>query len=67
MRDPGDGTIISASNISIITYAGGGLWCREEDIYNPLRFVKATLNWCRKAQQLGTLPKESASWMERYG
>jgi SnoaL-like domain len=67
MRDPGDGTIISASNISIITYAGEGLWCREEDIYNPLRFVKATLKWCRKAQQLGTLPEEAASWMERYG
>lgn len=67
MRDPGDGTIISATNISIITYAGDGLWCREEDIYNPLRFVSATMKWCRKAQQLGTLPGEAARWMERYG
>ena len=49
MRDPGDGTIISATNISIITYAGDGLWRRQEDIYNPLRFVKATMKWCRKA------------------
>ena len=24
MRDPGDGTIISATNISIVTYAGDG-------------------------------------------
>ena len=28
--DPGDGTIISATNISIVTYAGDGLWCRQE-------------------------------------
>ncbi|MGH3560559.1 MAG: nuclear transport factor 2 family protein, partial [Mycobacterium sp.] len=26
MRDPGDGTVIGATNISIITYAGDGLW-----------------------------------------
>src|SRR6476646_8848459 len=52
MRDPGDGTIISATNISIITYAGDGLWCRQEDIYNPLRFVAATRKWCRKAKKL---------------
>jgi hypothetical protein len=67
MRDPGDGTIISATNISIVTYAGDGLWCRQEDIYNPLRFVKATMKWCRKAQELGTLPDEAAAWMRQYG
>ena len=31
MRDPGDGTIITATNITILTYAGDGLWSREED------------------------------------
>ena len=67
MVDPGDGTIISATNISIITYAGDGQWCRQEDIYNPLRFVSATMKWCRKAQELGTLPDEAASWMRQYG
>jgi hypothetical protein len=41
MVDPGDGTIISATNISIVTYAGDGQWSRQEDIYNPLRFVSA--------------------------
>lgn len=63
MRDPGDGTIISATNISILTYAGDGKWCRQEDIYNPLRFVSATVKWCRKAQELGTLPDVAAEWM----
>jgi hypothetical protein len=66
MVDPGDGTIISATNISIISYAGDGKWCRQEDVYNPLRFVAATMKWCRKAQQLGTLPDEAASWMQQY-
>jgi hypothetical protein len=67
MRDPGDGTIISATNISILTYAGDGLWCRQEDIYNPLRFVSATRKWCRKAEELGTLPDEAAAWLRQFG
>jgi hypothetical protein len=67
MRDPGDGTVISATNISIVTYAGDGKWSRQEDIYNPLRFVKAGLKWCRKAQELGTLDDEAAAWFAKYG
>lgn len=67
MTDPGDGTVISATNISIISYAGDGLWRRQEDIYNPLRFVRAALKWCRKAQQLGTLDEDAANWMRQYG
>jgi hypothetical protein len=67
MRDPGDGTVISATNISIITYAGDGLWRRQEDIYNPLRFLRASMKWCRKAQALGTLDEDAARWMEQYG
>jgi hypothetical protein len=66
MADPGDGTIISATNISIVTYAGDGRWCRQEDIYNPMRFVQAGLQWCRKAKQLGSLPDDAADWMRRY-
>lgn len=67
MRDPGDGTIISATNISIVTYAGDGLWSRQEDVYNPLRFVSAAVKWCRKARELGTLTDEAAEWMAQYG
>lgn len=67
MVDPGDGTIISATNISIISYAGDGLWRRQEDIYNPLRFAAAALKWCKKAQRLGTLDDDAASWLQRYG
>ena len=67
MRDPGDGTIISATNISILTYAGDGQWCRQEDVYNPLRFVSATVKWCHKAEELGTLPDEAVAWMKQFG
>lgn len=67
MRDPGDGTVISATNISIITYAGGGLWSRQEDVYNPMEFMRAAMAWCRKAAKFGNLDEEAADWMQRYG
>jgi hypothetical protein len=67
MRDPGDGTIISETNITILTYAGDGLWGREEDIYNPMRFLAAGVKWCKKAQELGTLPDDAEQWLKRYG
>ncbi len=67
MRDPGDGTAITATNITIVTYAGDGLWSRQEDIYNPLRFLKAGLKWCAKAAELGTLDEDAADWMRRHG
>jgi hypothetical protein len=67
MRDPGDGTVISATNISIVTYAGDGQWSRQEDVYNPLRFVAATMKWCKRAKELGTLPDEAECWMRQVG
>ncbi|MCV7065542.1 nuclear transport factor 2 family protein [Mycolicibacterium farcinogenes] len=67
MRDPGDGTIISATNISILTYAGDGLWSRQEDVYNPLRFASAARKWCRKAAELGTLTEEAEAWLKKFG
>src|SRR5262249_52425927 len=59
MSDPGDGSVIGATNISIMTYAGGGLWRRQEDVYNPLRFRKAAMKWCRVAEKYGNLPAEA--------
>jgi len=67
LRDPGDGTIISATNISIVTYAGAGRWSRQEDIYNPLRFLAAAVKWCRKAESLGTLDDDAARWLRQFG
>lgn len=66
LRDPGDGSVFSAKNISILTYAGDGLWSRQEDVYNPMRFVSAGVKWCRKAEELGSLPDEAAEWMTQF-
>ena len=35
MLDPGDGSVISATNISIITYAGDGQWRRARRHLQP--------------------------------
>ena len=67
LRDPGDGTIFTATNISIIDYAGDGLWKRQEDVYNPLRFLRAAQKWCRRATELGTIDEEAARWYEQFG
>jgi SnoaL-like domain len=45
----GDGVDYSATNWTRIDYAGDGLWCREEDIYNPDHMVMMATNW-RAAQ-----------------
>ena len=66
MVDPGDGTVISATNISIVSYAGDGLWWRQEDIYNPLRFFRAAMAWCAKAEQLGTIDDDAAAWLRGH-
>ncbi len=39
MRDPGDGSIHEAPNVSILRYAGGGQWSYQEDMYNVDDFV----------------------------
>ena len=55
MRDPGDGSLHEASNITILDYAGDGLWSREEDVYNPQRFADMVRDWGRVAREHGTL------------
>lgn len=55
MRDPGDGSLHEASNITILDYAGDGLWSREEDVYNPQKFADMVLAWSRVARDHGTL------------
>ena len=43
--DPGDGVSYSATNWSRIDYAGGGLFSREEDIYNLENFATLLTDW----------------------
>ena len=45
MEDPGDGSIHDGVNITILKYAGDGLWASEEDVYNPAHFGTMLKNW----------------------
>lgn len=65
--DPGDGERHGASNITILTYAGDGLWSCEEDIYNPATFLRATRRWARVADEHGRLSDEGRAWLASFG
>ena len=45
MDDPGDGSIHDGVNITILKYAGDGLWKSEEDVYNPAHFGTMLEGW----------------------
>ncbi|MFI2559816.1 nuclear transport factor 2 family protein [Nocardia farcinica] len=62
MRDPGDGSRMGADNISILTYAGNGMFAKEEDIYDPAEFVKLVPDWIQRAMELGTLSEAELAW-----
>jgi hypothetical protein len=67
MPDPGDGSVHEASNLTILTYAGDGLWSREEDVYNPMRFARMSLQWARIAAEHGRLSAEGQAFLAKLG
>ncbi|MDF1606232.1 nuclear transport factor 2 family protein [Nocardioides sp. YIM 152315] len=67
MHDPGDGAPHGASNLTILTYAGDGLWSGEEDVYNPATFLRATKRWCGVAREHGRMTPEAEAWLEAFG
>jgi hypothetical protein len=67
MPDPGDGSSHEASNLTILTYAGAGLWSREEDVYNPMRFAKMSVRWARIARDHDRLSADGAAFLEMMG
>jgi ketosteroid isomerase-like protein len=52
MADPGDGSIHQAYNLTVLKYAGGGLWSYEEDVYNPAHFADLVQGWVERKKQL---------------
>jgi hypothetical protein len=58
MRDPGDGSIHEASNITMLTFDDAGNPVREEDVYNPQKFADMVRDWSRVAKEHGTLSEE---------
>ncbi len=62
MRDPGDGSVISPANLTILRYGGDGLWREEEDVYNPATFADAATKWLRIAAAHDRLPDDLPDW-----
>lgn len=67
MRDPGDGSVHEASNITILTFDDAGNLTREEDIYNPQKFADMVRDWSRVAQRHGTLSPEGLAMLAALG
>jgi len=67
MRDPGDGSVHEASNVTILRYAGDGRWREEEDVYNPAHFLTMVTGWMRVAAAHGTLSDEGRAWAAAVG
>jgi hypothetical protein len=44
-RDPGDGEIYQAYNLTVLKYAGNMQWSSEEDAYNPANFAPVVKAW----------------------
>ncbi|HKY15303.1 MAG TPA: nuclear transport factor 2 family protein [Microthrixaceae bacterium] len=56
MRDPGDGSLHQAYNLTILHYAGGGRFSYEEDIYNPHHFGVMIKGWEERKAKLEAGP-----------
>ncbi|HZN13145.1 MAG TPA: nuclear transport factor 2 family protein [Acidimicrobiales bacterium] len=54
MRDPGDGSVHQAPNVSILVYAGDNQWSYQEDIYNVDDFSTMIASWSERVKALGT-------------
>lgn len=67
MPDPGDGSHHEESNLTIMTYAGDGLFSREEDVYNPLRFMRMSMRWAKVAEAHGNLSEEGKTYVAQFG
>jgi uncharacterized protein (TIGR02246 family) len=67
MPDPGDGTMLEESNLTIMTYAGGGLFSCEEDVYNPLRFHAMSMAWARIAAAHGRAEPDALAYLTKFG
>jgi len=48
MSDPGDGSLHQAGNLTLLKYAGDGLFKYEEDAYNPAAFQRMVIGWLER-------------------
>jgi hypothetical protein len=67
MRDPGDGSIHEEPNISVLKYAGDGLWSYEEDAYNPMDFMPMVRGYIEASTRLGTVSDDAVQFARTMG
>ena len=64
MKDPGDGSLHEEPNITILHYAGDGLWSYEEDAYDWQNMARMISGWqavkerCEKLSATGRDPRD---------
>jgi hypothetical protein len=62
MKDPGDGSIHQAATLTVLEYAGDGLWSYEEDAYNPLNFLTMVFEYTKRCKALGTVSDDALAF-----
>ena len=62
MRDPGDGSVHEATNITILEVAEDGRLRSERDVYDSPAFIALIEGWGRRAHELGTLTEDEVAW-----
>jgi ketosteroid isomerase-like protein len=67
MRDPGDGSIHEEPNLSVLKYAGDGLWSYEEDAYNPMNFMPMVKGYIEASKRLGTISDDAVTFAKNLG
>jgi SnoaL-like domain len=67
MRDPCDGSIHEEPNISVLKYAGDGLWSYEEDAYNPMNFMPMVRGYIQASKKLGTISDDAVTFARNLG
>ena len=62
MRDPGDGSVHQAANLSVMKYAGDNLWSYEEDAYNPMNFLPMVRSYVERSNAMGTATEDALTF-----
>jgi hypothetical protein len=65
MKDPGDGSIHEQGNITVLKYAGDGLWSYEEDAYNPKNFRVMIRGYIQRCVSLGTATDDALAFAKK--
>jgi hypothetical protein len=66
MREPRphhvQGSVHQATTLSILKYAGDGLWSYEEDVYNPMNFLPMIREYIQRCKTLGTVSEDAITF-----